>query len=349
MARLILNPVNYLNPTLTKDDHLVHKIEGGTGGHDDWGFRNFERPITADIVAIGDSMTYGMAARAEESYPLVLGRLSGQNVYNMGLGGYGPLQYLHLLRTKALELKPTTVIVGFYFGNDVMDAFNTAHGLEYWSRFSTRQFDSAPTQRVRSDASTDGKLFGTLRDWLSRNSVLYRAFTSLPLFDVFRENQFKRLASNTIEATFGGRRMLFSYQEPTVYLDLTDERAKEGMRITEAAFREIAETGRQKGIQILVVMFPLKESVYEEYLKQSVDAPGVDRLLISIKHEMQIKQRLLTLFNQEGIDHLDLLPALRQANQLRDVFPLSDTHPNANGYVAIAASVNRALKSHSSR
>lgn len=143
--------------------------------------------------------------------------------------------------------------------------------------------------------------------------------------------------------------MLFAWQEPTVYLNLTDERAQEGMRITEAAFREIAEAGRQARIRVLVLMFPLKESVYEGYLKQSRDTPGVDRLLTSVEHERQIKQRLTALLDQEKIDYLDLLPILKDANQSKDSYPLTDPHPNAYGYAAVAAAVNRVIEAYPSR
>lgn len=143
--------------------------------------------------------------------------------------------------------------------------------------------------------------------------------------------------------------MLFAWQEPTVYLNLTDERAQEGMRITEAAFREIAEAGRQARIRVLVLMFPLKESVYEGYLKQSRDTPGVDRLLTSVEHERQIKQRLTALLDQEKIDYLDLLPILKDANQSKDSYPLTDPHPNAHGYAAVAAAVNRVIEAYPSR
>jgi len=136
LARVVFDPVDYLNPTLVADKFLNHRIEGYTGGHDEWGFRNARRPETADIVCIGDSMTYGMTARARESWPAVLAEIRGGTVYNMGLGGYGPIQYLHLMKTLAVRLRPKTVIVGFYFGNDFFDVYNLVRFNENWSSYS---------------------------------------------------------------------------------------------------------------------------------------------------------------------------------------------------------------------
>src|SRR4030095_9459945 len=87
-VRFILNPSDYLSVAMAKDEVLGAAPFAGTGGgaFDDWGFRNRTVPDTADIVAIGDSHTYGNTATMDDSWPYVLGRLSGQKVYNMGLG-----------------------------------------------------------------------------------------------------------------------------------------------------------------------------------------------------------------------------------------------------------------------
>src|SRR5210317_913473 len=83
VARQIFNPVDYLLPELKDDEYLVHRISSGSGGHDEWGFRNYERPPNADIVAIGDSQTYGISASSDQSWPAHLSKISGQATYNM--------------------------------------------------------------------------------------------------------------------------------------------------------------------------------------------------------------------------------------------------------------------------
>ncbi len=52
----------------------------------------------------------------DQSWPYVLGKLTGRSVYNMGMGGYGPNQYFYLSNTKALALKPRVIIWGLYMG-----------------------------------------------------------------------------------------------------------------------------------------------------------------------------------------------------------------------------------------
>jgi hypothetical protein len=348
MSRLLLEPINYLNPTLVPDAYLGHRIENGTGGHDEWGFRNFSIPESAEIVAVGDSMTYGVAALADQSYPLVLGRDRGVTVYNMGLGGYGPLQYLHLVRTRVPPLEPQTVIVGFYFGNDLMDAYNLAESHAAWREYAGVVIPEPQEGRVLARVEKSTKAFGGIRDWFSRNSVLYRVVTSSAIFDRFREREFKALDTGTLEARLGGRRMLFAWQDPAVYLDLSDARGVAGLDITKLAFREMALETRRRGMRLIVAMFPLKESVYEDYLRASADIKGIEKLLSMVENERKVKAVLQAYFESEGISYIDLLPALVAANVEQDTYPLTDAHPNARGYAAIAAVIDAELSRRAS-
>ena len=179
LARLVLDPVDYLLPQVAPDDFLSYRVRGYSGGHDAWGFRNIRTPESAEIVCIGDSMTYGQAAPARDSWPAILGTISGRTVYNMGLGGYGPTQYLYLMRTKAIQLHPKTVIVGFYLGNDLSDVYIQVRFNKNWSTYG--KFDGSDENVPAFDLPFQpppGKFLGGLRLWLSRQSLLYALLTS---------------------------------------------------------------------------------------------------------------------------------------------------------------------------
>ena len=51
-----------------------------------------------------------------DSWPYVLGAFDGRQVYNMGLGGYGPNQYFYLSKTKASHSKAQDDYLGFVHG-----------------------------------------------------------------------------------------------------------------------------------------------------------------------------------------------------------------------------------------
>ena len=116
-ARLVLRPADYLSVEMVHDDVLgaVPSAGARSGGFDAWGFRNREVPASADIVTIGDSHTYGNTATMEDSWPYALGRLSGQRVYNVGLGGYGPNQYFAVFKSRGFSLNGSTKLLPLSF------------------------------------------------------------------------------------------------------------------------------------------------------------------------------------------------------------------------------------------
>ena len=93
------------------DDRLGRRGNPEWWEHDARGFRNPSALSTATVVALGDSFTYGTSVKPEESYPSIVSAHLGKDVYNMGLGGYGPTQGLENLSI-AIELKPKLVIFG---------------------------------------------------------------------------------------------------------------------------------------------------------------------------------------------------------------------------------------------
>lgn len=74
------------------------------------------------IIAIGDSFTACHAPAPELTWPSVLGRELGRGAYNLGRGGYGPYEYLELLRLFGLQKTPEVVVMQIYEGNDLRDA-----------------------------------------------------------------------------------------------------------------------------------------------------------------------------------------------------------------------------------
>src|SRR5215831_20969972 len=254
LARVVFDPVDYLNPTLVDDKFLNHRIEGYTGGHDEWGFRNARRPETADIVCIGDSMTYGMTARARESWPAVLAEIRGGTVYNMGLGGYGPIQYLHLMKTLAVRLHPKTVIVGFYFGNDFFDVYNLVRFNENWSSYAElggSKVEGGPFVFPRRS----GQFLGELRDWLSKNSVFYAVVSQRSVFSFIREHEFAAFAENQTETliTYSDNKhhAMFTLDPRLRFLDMRDPRIKTAMEITPHVMSDMRTVAEKESMRLI--------------------------------------------------------------------------------------------------
>jgi hypothetical protein len=106
------------------DRTIVTCNEGGSlpiHESDEVGFRNPKglwRAGAVEIVAIGDSFTYGCCVETEES---IVGRIRARHpaTLNLGMGGNGPLIELATLREYGPALRPRLVLWFFYDGNDL--------------------------------------------------------------------------------------------------------------------------------------------------------------------------------------------------------------------------------------
>jgi lysophospholipase L1-like esterase len=355
IARFAVNPADFLHATPVEDEILGGRIPPLTTGHDALGFRNRTVPAQADVIAIGDSVTYGVSAPREASWPQRLGELLGERVYNMGLGGFGPLQYLHLAQSTAPPLRPRLLIVGFYFGNDLMDAYYVAHGRPHWHRW--RVSSTAPsgaTDFDRAGKVEPKKRLSALRNWLSRNSVLYSMLreTLLRPFAAREQDAMARGSSPDVrllwnDVTNPAVRTIFTPQYRLAAVDLTIHAVQEGMQISQNAFMALRAEADRQAVQLLVVLIPTKERAYCRHLRETgAKMPGSYVKLCEA--ETLANAELARFLVDRGIAHIDVTPAFElQIDRHIQIYPTdSDGHPQAAGYEVIAREVASAVTRH---
>src|SRR5262249_4433868 len=68
------------NQALMPDPELGHRMSPFYPGNDSWGFRNSKVPDHCDVLAIGDSLTYGLAATPDKTWPRQLEVITGKSV-----------------------------------------------------------------------------------------------------------------------------------------------------------------------------------------------------------------------------------------------------------------------------
>ena len=349
VARVVLDPLDYLNPTLVPDEFLGHRIEGNTGGHDAWGFRNARRPETVDIVCIGDSMTYGVIVPASESWPVILAKLSGETVYNMGLGGYGPIQYLYLLQNLAVELRPRTVIVGYYFGNDLFDTYNVVRSNNHWSIYKNVGTANLAQGGELIWPRKTGKLLGGLRDWLSRNSIVYVLMTQRSIFDFVRDQEITTQGgSNSDIIRYRDEKHQVDFNLAVRFLNLRDPRIENAMQVTSHIMSDIQSVAEKNGMRLIIALIPTKERVYAKLFQQAGFREKYPRLADTLDQEDRARAWMINLLHQLRIGTVDLLPALEAAVSNRDLYPVADPHPNKYGTRVIAQAIDDYLRVHHS-
>jgi hypothetical protein len=350
-ARMVLNPSDFLKLDVVGDKVLgAVPSPSALAGFDRWGFRNAKVPETADIVAVGDSHTYGNTARMVDAWPSVLGQVSGRQVYNMGLGGYGPNQYFYLSKTKALTLKPKMIVWGLYMGDDFENAFSITYGLEYWSYLR-----KLPPQKVEANIwegpSTDTGV-RSIRVWLSRHSVIYQlvfhfGFGGRVKGDLQIRNAAQLYPGYDTSLVVPEKNILEAFRPKGVLFGLEQDNpnVQEGMRITFELLREMNELCKQNHVQFVVVVIPTKELVFSDYIEHNPKLPLNDVIDKLLTNERTATTKLFQSMSEDKIPYVYPLAMMKQSvGQGLYARSAGDMHPNKNGYRVIGESVAAFLK-----
>jgi len=336
--------------------------------HDDRGFRNTHRPDRVDIVALGDSNTYAHGVSREESWPQQLQKLSSRSTYNMGIGGFGPWEY-HQLLDEAIELNPKRIIIGFYSGNDLMNAYFATYISGKASRFAST--DQAVLDRLKTaeqGAAWKGRgnrrsRGGASTSFMSRHVQLYRlartCYRNLKSSRSKRNRKkllsweyYKRIASqknpgDRYAFESKGLRTVLTPNHRLTGVNLSNPRVSEGLRVTLDWFGRINQR-RPPDCQVIILFIPIKESVYWPLAHDHQAIPAQWQIVVDA--EAELRARTMAYLDEQGIAYIDALPALQQS--LRDgKAPYcidSDGHPNAVGHKVIAKLLASRLPERSS-
>ena len=346
---------------LLTDPVLGKRTPSDAVGHDARGWRNKVALEQADIVAIGDSQTWGVNATLAETYPSVLSDLSGYDVYSMAQGSYGAVQY-RVLAERAIELSPQLVVIGMYFGNDFADAYSIVYGDYDHTALRDPSFDlSAISQTITERAqalqseglTTDTKQSnqGNLSFWEQIQSGTYigKFLTSVGVFKTLDTGESQRQLDINIQKIKEHPESLGYYQKDNIQtfftpayrqlvVDINSPIIQEGIRISKQQYAEIKTLLKLSDIELLVVFIPTKETVYAPFL----DSLNNNYTLL-VEQEAQIRSEMMAFFDVNDIAHVDALSSLQQAvNDGIPIYPPTfDGHPVANGYQIIAEVVNR--------
>ena len=351
-ARLVLNPADYLGVGLVHDP-ILGAVPAPTAkaGFDAWGFRNRAVPSSADIVAVGDSHTFGNTARMEDAWPYVLGQLTGHSIYNLGMGGYGPNQYFYLTNTRALTLKPKMIIWGLYMGDDFDNAYSITYALDHWAYL--RQL---PAQKADADiwgtAAAPPPWHKRIRIWLSEHSVVYQLLFHASFGGRIQgEMQIRKAAdlypgvATSISVPDKNILEAFRPQGMLKGLDQNSPTVREGMRITFELIRQMNSICEQNHIQFVVVVIPIKEAVFDDYLEQDPKLPLHDLIGRLLPNEKMAREETFKFLNESHIPYVDALPALKAAREHQlYARTATDMHPGRNGYKVIGEATAEAVR-----
>ncbi len=82
------------------------------------GFRNRTARERYDVVCLGDSFVEGSGVSDEQAWAALVEEQTGLAVYNLGMSGSSPMQYLANFNGVGLPMKPRHLVCMLYEGND---------------------------------------------------------------------------------------------------------------------------------------------------------------------------------------------------------------------------------------
>ena len=348
ISRIVFDPIDFLKPKAVPDEVLRYRIDPGSGAHDSLGYRNKSVPAAADIVAIGDSHTYGISARASESWPSALAEMTGKSVYNMSLGGYGPAEYLYLMESEALKFHPDIIIAGFYLGNDIIDSFNAVYSVDIWKDLRKSEFEAS---HGNDDTEEDESSY-CIGDWLAGHSVIYRFVSSSFIGDNLR--QARRLKKGEeivmLKDEKNGINTGFTPDQRLKGLDLKRPEVREGLGLSLSFFDRMNELARENNIEFIVLIIPTKESVFARYIEGNKSLTASDKIDYLLRNESEADIEIRKYFDEHGIRYVDALGPLSRSAGVLQIYPNNfGGHENSNGYRIIAGAIKDYLDSGNTR
>lgn len=366
------------------DDRLGMRGNPEWRDHDARGFRNLSALGNSAIVALGDSHTYGSSVKTDEPWPSRLSVLLGEDVYNMGLGGYGPAHNAENLST-AMALEPKLVIFGLYLGNDFYDDFEFAKRngliseyadadvLRHVSELEKRQtlgdeigflFRSGRETERPTPAQTPSKhsersnALRTAGEWLSCHSRLYglarrtkkRVGSYFEDTNALLARDFDRAREKLSDWQLA---YVSAYDGPTWKTIFTSPYRLRTLDDADPRIRIGIEISKQmigqmyRRVTEAGAKFVVLFLPTKEYVFwPRVESPDEHKSLANlIGHEDRIRSEIKVYLQERGIDFIDPVPALRETEH-QPYFPDGDGHPNALGHEIIAEKVFEYIKAN---
>jgi hypothetical protein len=218
---------------------------------DAYGLRNPERRARYDLVAVGDSFTEGSMVSDDQVWPALLGRETGCSVYNLGISGGTPRQYLGNLLAFGVDLAPRLAVVLVYEGNDF--------------KVHRRERPRSAPSRFRDFVFDDSPLRARLNAWLVRTLGPVRAGAPLP------ESPALSWMPVAVDSPAGVRHYAFEPKR-LVRLDWSPADFERAPEWTENArvFRELRDQAARRGIRLVLAYAPSTPHVVMPLVREQV-------------------------------------------------------------------------------
>lgn len=333
------------------DERLLYRMPSTYPGIDEHGFRNSPGIDEVDVVAMGDSHTYGFNVSSDKSWPAQFGEIVGAKTYNLGIGGYGPLQYFHLTEF-ALSLKPKYMAVALYPSNDLHNICELYCKSRYWKENASKlqlELEYCGARQAGQNGSdqeqADDAAVGGVSLWRQYVKSLRSVTLAKNAIDSWSlRKTTENLPDKYISVKYGSYQTLLNQNKVNAhfrYTDLGDPINRRSLAVLVDLFRRMKEKAVQSGVQMFVVLVPSKESVLAEFVSEDTK-DSIESYRALLYNENLINTKINDELTALGIPVVDASDDVRKAlhGAGQQVYPKDwDGHPLEGGYKAYAQAV----------
>lgn len=286
---------------------------------DHQGFVNREpRPAQADIVFLGDSLVEAEGVDIDEGFPSLVDReLPDATVVNLAVTAAGPERQFRIYRRFGRSLRPRIVVAGWYLASDL-------GGVERFTEWLRDRQGEGYEEFRRHDATPPpaNKRRLAPHRWLLRHSW----FLAITHERLRRWSGRSRPGPESLRFP-NGDEVLFQQKALDFALDHgpgATPRVEESMKSLERLRAQLDADGAE----LIVMLIPSKEELF---------APGARPE--GPPEVAELRRRLLA----QGVELLDLYPALRAAGAQGSPYFRRDIHLNNFGHRIVADQIVRHL------
>jgi len=346
-------PIHGFSSNRIRHARLIYVVDPNLNDVDANGFRNQTALKKADIVAIGDSHTYGYNVDSKESWPSQVGRLTHALVYNMGIGGYGFFQYREIF-DMAMKMSPDWIVVAIYPANDLGDMDDACFLSGYWRQWCRDNGFDAQTMERDSLRRQVRMQYGFL-DWLRRDTALcsmvsyyvlgpsrYHSLEKKVHLKAVRSGKTDELPLESSEYQVAGRTYVLS--DRSLYynglrMDFGRPGIVEAFKVSLGILKAMHSQSQMAGVRFGVMIVPSGALVVHPFVADHGRISATYERYAAL--EEALVGRYAAFLEQEGMPFTNPLSLLREAvSQGLLVYPDGNVgHPMAKGYALYARAV----------
>ena len=330
--RLVVNPEQYYGDSYSPLYRVdVQPFTYGNYSLDQEGFTNVDARRPVDVVVLGDSYVE-FQIDAHDGFGERLAKVSERTVANLGVGGYGPFQYLELLKRYGLRKAPIYALFCFFEGNDltdVLDYLRWQRGGEYGllselSKPFPQRYLLALKETARFAMKT-GSL--TIQTALAGKDHWPN--------DVHPDIAVLRLGNETHKVFLAHKNDL----RPPAKI-----RGSPEWQALTTILQEFKAVATANGIVPVVVFIPTAAHIYADYSTAQSGANWLRLRDAQARGRANVEKSMILLTEELDLRLIDLAPAFdRAAAEGKLLYYPFDTHWNSEGRQVAAEVVAKAI------